>query len=390
MPPKRPPRPPSRDSHDIVFGGVPSDHDSDSNSGYGGGYTSDSSVEAAPRASPLDPLPLDASSLWPFCPLLSATTPVSSTAASSCVISELLATQRCVVKTIKDDEHCWSSLTKRLSSCVSFHTSTSLLPPNGRWMKLYGSLKEFPCGLLFELPEDVADEGSRPNALDPPNVYAWNSGYSAKTEFNMDSRGNLVNGRKEALTTIAELRVANAGYAEAIGGEELRGRVFINFATISNVMKPPSLLVAAESPYTLLSTPPRTVDWNYVPFNEVFVRVGGNAAAPSLESGLGRPIALFARHNSYFHLVALLRAQARFSPHVPRLLLLDPENGAVAISDEARYSLLRTLATSVNPWLSHLSEQAVLSLTDDVKDALSLTECAALAGGFGTDNEDIR
>ena len=259
-----------------------------------------------PLAPQLPPRDFQASSIWPFRPLLSVTAPSTSPAAER--VLDLLSTQRAVLKTMKDDELCWSTICRRLSSGSAFHTSTSLPPDRGKSMKLYGTLREFPCGLIFELPEDLSDEAHRPDARKPPNVYSWNSGYSAKTEFNMDSRGNLFNGREEALTTIAELRAANQEYLEAI---------------------------SKNSQYTLRSVPPREVEYDYVPFNEVFVQVGGDMShSPSLTTGLGQPVALFTRLNSYFHLVALMRAQMRFMPHAIPLLLLDSENEAVAISDE--------------------------------------------------------
>lgn len=48
----------------------------------------------------------------------------------------------------------------------------------------------------------------------PRTTMAWPSGYAAKTEFNMDNFGNLLNGREKHLVSIEELRQQNNRFAD--------------------------------------------------------------------------------------------------------------------------------------------------------------------------------
>ena len=95
----------------------------------------------------------------------------------------------------------------------SFRTSTSLLPPSGNKMRPYGSPTEFSSGVVFALPEYDGSKNSLKEKEDQDvvesNTWVWPCGYSAKTEFNIDSRGNLINGRHEAQVSISMLRSFN-------------------------------------------------------------------------------------------------------------------------------------------------------------------------------------
>jgi len=97
----------------------------------------------------------------------------------------------------------------------SFHTSLSLLPPLGLKMRCYGSTRSYTSGVIFALPpttlvsNKVEDEDI---ALRRTHTWAWPAGYAAKTEFNISHRGELINGRKEALVSITQLRSNNHSY----------------------------------------------------------------------------------------------------------------------------------------------------------------------------------
>jgi len=82
---------------------------------------------------------------------------------------------------------------------------------------------------------------------------AWPSGYSAKTEFNMDSFGNLSNGREEQLVTIDKLRAQNERFAEVARGKK-EGVEGMEYSIMGRT------LVGAAT----------------VPFNELIVNVGGS------------------------------------------------------------------------------------------------------------------
>ena len=151
-------------------------------------------------------------------------------------VVELLGQQRAVVKTIKNTE--WTSFLHRFQipkahqeSCLPLHrdkapheghsfnaflTGCSLLPPYGQKMRAYGSPNTFTAGVVFALPErHYSGDGnaiSEGEAAEETRTWSWPSGYSAKTEFNRDSRGELVNGREEALVTTTQLREYNLDY----------------------------------------------------------------------------------------------------------------------------------------------------------------------------------
>ena len=112
----------------------------------------------------------------------------------------------------------------------SFVTSCSLLPPFGKKMRAYGSPTMYTAGVVFLLPkhhvlattsgndDDNSSSNIKPNVISEDEAatitktWSWPAGYSAKTEFNIDGRGNLINGRDEALVTLSQLRNFNVDY----------------------------------------------------------------------------------------------------------------------------------------------------------------------------------
>jgi hypothetical protein len=93
----------------------------------------------------------------------------------------------------------------------SFFTSLSLLPACGLKMRCYGSVREYPLGAIFALPETFGEE-SEDSAAIKSHSWSWPAGYAAKTEFNIARNGALINGREEALVSISQLRKMNHSY----------------------------------------------------------------------------------------------------------------------------------------------------------------------------------
>ena len=101
---------------------------------------------------------------------------------------------------------------KQVRPFNSFVSSTSLLPSNGKKMRCYGSTKQYVTGVVFELPRSHPNGESEDEVVKRTRTWGWQAGYSAKTEFNIDMRGNLINGREEALVSLAGLRRLNHSY----------------------------------------------------------------------------------------------------------------------------------------------------------------------------------
>ncbi len=155
----------------------------------------------------------------------------------------LLKHERAVVKTIKNSD--WTSFLKKFQptddgiiqheahpsgnnhqhinhlkdahrdeSGFSFHsfvTSTTLLPPCGKKMRCYGSVREYNVGVVFAMP-DHKDDKEEAEKAKLTKTWSWPSGYSAKTEFNIGHNGKLINGREEALVPLSGLRKMNHDY----------------------------------------------------------------------------------------------------------------------------------------------------------------------------------
>ena len=176
-------------------------------------------------------------------------------------VVERLGQQQALVKTIKNVE--WTPLLHRFQipnerrqnskfptehddispngedySFNSFVTSCTLLPPFGKKMRAYGSPTMYTAGVVFLLPKHhvlttgVDDNNGSTNsnlmviseeeAATMTKTWSWPAGYSAKTEFNIDGRGNLVNGRDEALVSLSQLRSYNVDYLTKEDHSKLR------------------------------------------------------------------------------------------------------------------------------------------------------------------------
>ena len=73
-------------------------------------------------------------------------------------------------------------------------------------MRCYGSVTQYPVGVVFGLPNTTNDED---RMVQETETWAWPAGYAAKTEFNMNEHGKLINGRADALTPLSVLRQYN-------------------------------------------------------------------------------------------------------------------------------------------------------------------------------------
>jgi hypothetical protein len=233
----------------------------------------------------------------------------------------LLMNQQACVKTIKNSE--WPSFLKRFQDGVkkektrfptqhddiapsndglpfnSFVTSTTLLPELGKKMRCYGSLHAYPVGVVFALPDYSSSQEKEKEATTSTKTWAWPPGYAAKTEFNIE-RGQLINGREEGLVSLHQMRAYNHDYVykqdHVIGGRLIKG------------------------------------GFNVVPYNEVFLRVGGRTrivnkqdcvtgeerddakgTGRSFATGMGLPVALFIRSTTIGDILTLFRTRARMA-----------------------------------------------------------------------------
>lgn len=177
----------------------------------------------------------------------------------------------------------------------------------------------------------------------------------------------------------------------------------------------------------------RTCFAQTIPYNEVYVRVGGlgrisndvdvstdeqcsdaNGTGRSFDNGIGLPVALFVREADYGHLVSLLRTRARFSSIFGRkmtkgipLLYITPENGVRVFTERLQSQVLKTMAWDLNPFQNpslahkttfdntsepHLQQklEELLDLEDDsMKQNLTPEEMARIAGGFGATDDSV-
>mmetsp|Transcript_14861 Transcript_14861/g.21534 ORF Transcript_14861/g.21534 Transcript_14861/m.21534 type:complete len:940 (-) Transcript_14861:133-2952(-) len=350
-------------------------------------------------------------------------------------VVDMLLYQKCVVKSVKNVD--WTYFLKKykvngmakrwlhpseFSSCTkiervnkyreypegsdsmlfnSFVTSTSLLPAYGLKMRCYGSTKEYTTGVIHALPQSYPFDVDEEKSSMRSNVWAWPSGYSAKTEYNISPYGKLINGREEALASIAQLRAMNHSY------------IYDNDYEISGRIVKGGL--------------------NTLPYNEVFVRVGGvgrlanglntncvlhpydfHGVDRTFDDGCGTPVALFTRTNMFKDLTALLRLRARMSSILGKetmlkipLLFICPEHGTRVLTIGLQQKLLSIMSNSLNPFqnphikhktqMNNISEshfqqklQELLDLDDDdIRNVLTAEECARLAGGFGATDESV-
>ena len=336
-------------------------------------------------------------------------------------VVRLLETQRAVVKTIKNSE--WTSFLHRFQTphqprghfpddhtdippshpedfpFNSFVTSTTLLPAGGRKMRCYGNPSNYTTGVVFALPGFTSVE-EETAAVQDTRTWSWPSGYSAKTEFNIDSHGRLINGRQEALVPLSTLRDYNHDYLTKseymIAGRILKGGL------------------------------------NTVPYNEVFVRVGGRGrlsngkdcatglprvdllgTGRSLSRGVGLPVALFVRMATFGHLISLLRTRARLQHvlgerHIQGipLLYVTPDKGIRVLTESLQRELLKIASRNLNPFqnpliahkttIDHTDQsfletkvEELIDLDSSIRQTLTPEECVRLAGGFGATDDSI-
>jgi hypothetical protein len=95
-------------------------------------------------------------------------------------------------------------------------------PTLGKKMRCFGSTNEYPVGVVFALPTAFSKDESEDVATKRTRTWSWPSGYSAKTEFNIDRNGNLINGREEALVPLSGLRKMNHAYLHDTDYSELQ------------------------------------------------------------------------------------------------------------------------------------------------------------------------
>ncbi|CAE6968448.1 unnamed protein product, partial [Symbiodinium sp. CCMP2456] len=101
-----------------------------------------------------------------------------------------------MVKTVRNTD--WLELISNLRA-GNFRTSASLPPPGGVGMRLFGEKCTSCAGLVWDRSK-----------LDLSDAFIWPSGYMAKTEFNINHKGELLNGRSSALVTIERLIECNS------------------------------------------------------------------------------------------------------------------------------------------------------------------------------------
>lgn len=164
----------------------------------------------------------------------------------------------------------------------------------------------------------------------------------------------------------------------------------------------------------------------YIPYNEVYIRVGGKgrivngtdaatggAAEPSFETGLGLPIALFVRTATYENLISLMRARARLlhvlgEDHIKGipLLLITPENGVRVFTESLQGQFWKVASQNLNPFQNaHISHKTtssnpdegfmkqkmneLIDLDETIQERLTPEELAHIAGGFGATDESV-
>ena len=273
----------------------------------------------------------------------------------------------------------------------SFVTSTTLLPSGGIKMRAYGTTSNYTTGVVFALPA-FDNEEQEEEAARNTNTWSWPSGYSAKTEFNIDRRGELINGRAEALMPLSKLRIHNHDYVSkneyVIGGRLVKGGL------------------------------------KTVPYNEVFLRVGGRGRTHldgsflsnqerSFEKGAGLPVAIFCRTASFGHLFSLLRTRARMlhafgeaqMKDLP-LLMIAPDMSVRVLTEKLQHTLLKVAAQHLNPFqnslIAHKTKidntdpdhmqtklEELIDLDDKMRETLTKEELVRIAGGFGATDDSV-
>ena len=336
-------------------------------------------------------------------------------------VFQLLATQRACVKTIKNTD--WTAFLERFSNphgrhlnrphvhddrapegedsqypFTSFVSSTSMLPRGGIKMRCFGSVGQYAVGVVFALPKTYANGQTEREACEETETWSWPAGYAAKTEYNIDGRGQLINGRQEALRPLATLREYNEEYLT-------KDEYIVANRIVSGLSQ--------------------------IPYNEVFLRIGGpgrivnekdvatgkprvdGVNGRSLVRGVGLPIALFVRSAKFGQLIALLRTRSRLAhklgeEHVKGtpLLLIDPSIGIRVLTDKLQREVWKIASRNLNPFqnadIAHRTtinktdevsfQQKVdelLDLDESISEMLTPEELARIAGGFGATDESV-
>lgn len=139
---------------------------------------------------------------------------------------------------------------------------------------------------------------------------------------------------------------------------------------------------------------------NQIPYNEVYIRVGGDPTHRSFATGVGLPVALFVRTATYGHLMALLRNRSRWRHHnlanVP-LLLIDPVVGCRILTEELQQELWKCAANQLNPFRSSKNlggsiqqkMEELFEFDETIQNHLTPHELASLAGGFGATDQCV-
>mmetsp|Transcript_32890 Transcript_32890/g.37872 ORF Transcript_32890/g.37872 Transcript_32890/m.37872 type:complete len:871 (+) Transcript_32890:48-2660(+) len=276
----------------------------------------------------------------------------------------------------------------------SFVTSTTMLPSGGIKMRSYGTTNNYTAGVVFAMPT-FENEKLEDEAAQESRTWSWPAGYSAKTEFNINGRGELINGRAEAIVSLSKLRIMNNDYITkneyVVGGR----------------------IVKCDQVKT-------------VPFNEIFLRVGGKGRRTvdsenkllvnkdrSFEKGVGLPVAIFCRTASFGHLFSLLRTRARLlhifgelqMKDLP-LLMITPNLSIRVLTEKLQHELLKVAARHLNPFqnslIAHKTKidctddscmqtklEELIDLDDKIRETLTTEELARVAGGFGATDESV-
>ncbi|OEU10636.1 hypothetical protein FRACYDRAFT_211748 [Fragilariopsis cylindrus CCMP1102] len=280
----------------------------------------------------------------------------------------------------------------------SFITSTTMLPRGGMKMRSYGTTNNYTAGVVFSLPTfDDNNEQLEDKAAEESRTWSWPSGYSAKTEFNIDGRGELMNGRAEALVSLSQLRTMNNDYIY-------------------------------KSEYIIGGRIVKEDQIKTVPYNEIFLRVGGKGRIKikdnkqqlltsnddrSFDTGVGLPVAIFCRTASFGHLFSLLRTRARLvhifgetqMKGLP-LLMIRPDLSVRVLTEKLQHELLKVAAQHLNPFqnslIAHKTKidctdkqymqtklEELIDLDDKIRETLTSEELVRVAGGFGATDESV-
>ena len=273
----------------------------------------------------------------------------------------------------------------------SFVTSTTLLPSGGVKMRTYGTTSNYTTGVVFCIPAFKNDKEEE-EAAKITNTWSWPSGYSAKTEFNIDRRGELINGRAEALVSLPKLRLMNDDYVS-------KSEYVIGSRIVKGGLKT-------------------------VPYNEVFLRVGGRGRTHlngtyisnyerSFSKGVGLPVAIFCRTASFGHLFSLLRTRARMlhtfgeaqMKDLP-LLMIAPDLSIRVLTEPLQHTLLKVAAQHLNPFqnslIAHKTKiddtepkhmqtklEELIDLDEKMRETLTKEELVRIAGGFGATDDSV-